>query len=60
MMTKLKVYKLAYAELLRKWNEERKCKEGIIHQHRIASLSKEISILHRLILIMERAEHTKA
>lgn len=53
MLTKLKIYNLAYAELSRKWDIERQRPDSIIKQHLLARYDAEIEELHTLILMEE-------
>lgn len=54
MLTKLKIYNLAYAELLRRQDVERqRPNTGIIKQRLMRRYIEEIEELHKLILIEE-------
>ena len=54
MLTKLRIYNLAYAELLRRWDIERNQRpESSIKRHMMRRYDDEIEELHELILIEE-------
>ena len=54
MLTKLRIYNLAYAELLRRQDVERNQRpESNIKRHMIKRYDAEIDELHELILIEE-------
>ncbi len=53
MLTKLKIYNLAYAELLRKRDVESQRPDSIIKRNLMRRYDEEIEELHTLILMIE-------
>lgn len=53
MLTKLKIYNLAYAELLRKRDVESQRKDSVIKRYLMKQYDEDIEELHMLILIEE-------